>query len=178
MGLPTLLRYGFRADFFINTSRIGEPGFLNWQQIREMHTVGMGIQSHSHDHVVLWRLAAPTLKDQLQRSKELLEDHISASIEFLSVPYGFVNRRVVEMALQIGYKGVCHSINWPAQLGARLIPRIAVYADTSLREFSGFLCGAPGPYLKRSIRAAVNYLPKRLLLRYCPSLLRVRLLET
>jgi peptidoglycan/xylan/chitin deacetylase (PgdA/CDA1 family) len=178
IALPTLLGCGFCADFFVNTSLIGKPGFLNWRQIEEMHRVGMGIHSHSHDHVVLSQLSRPVLMNQLRRSKQLLEERVGVSIEFLSAPYGVVNRRVVETALEIGYKAVCHSINWPAQPGARLIPRISVYADTPLGEFARFLRGAPAPYLKRAIQTAANYVPKRLLLRYYPALLGVRVLET
>jgi peptidoglycan/xylan/chitin deacetylase (PgdA/CDA1 family) len=178
IGVPALLRYGFRADFFINTSKIGERGFLTWQQIVEMHSVGMGIHSHSHDHVVLSRLATPALKNQLRRSKELLESHISAAVEFLAVPYGFVNRRVVTIAQEVGYKAVCHSLNWPAHPKARLIPRVAVYGETSLQEFKQLLHRQLPAYVRRAIRGGLRYLPKQLLLRYSPNRLGVRVLES
>jgi peptidoglycan/xylan/chitin deacetylase (PgdA/CDA1 family) len=177
IALPSLVKHGFCADFFINTSTIGREGFLTWQQIVAMHSAGMGIHSHSHDHVVLSHLSGPTLKSQLLRSKELLENHIGGAVEFLSVPYGFINRRVVDTAQEVGYKAICHSVSWPARAGASLIPRIAVYADASPSEFVSLLFGEPWPYLKRALRASISYVPKRLLLRYSPRRLGVRVLE-
>jgi peptidoglycan/xylan/chitin deacetylase (PgdA/CDA1 family) len=177
IGLPALLKYGFRADFFIHTSSINSPGFMTWKQIREMHKEGVGIHSHSHDHVVLSRLPEPALKMQLWRSKKLLEDHIDAPVDFLAAPYGFVSRRVVQSALEAGYKAVCNSSNWPARPGAALIPRTSIYNDTSSVEFLRLLRGQPGPYLTRALRTAVNHFPKLLMLRFCPGRLGVRVAE-
>ena len=177
LAFPALAERGFAADFFINTSTIGRDGFLTWQQIVSMHSAGMGIHSHSHDHVPLSRLPAAILKSQLRRSKELLESHIGAPVDFLSVPYGFVNKRVVDTAQEVGYKAVCHSLNWPADPAALLIPRVAVYGDTSISEFARFLAGEPWPYLKRTFRSSVAYLPKQLLLYYSPRRLGIRVLE-
>ena len=38
---------GARAEFFINTATIGQPGYLTWGQVAEMHRAGMSFQSRS-----------------------------------------------------------------------------------------------------------------------------------
>lgn len=174
---PLLLDAGVRADFFVNTATIGEQGFLSWQQIVEMQRTGMSFQSHSHDHVDLVRLPARLLEQQLRDSKRGLEDRLGCSVDFLAVPYGLLNSRVVEVARQEGYRAVCTSWSWPAWPGVRTVNRVPIYRHTTSREFSQLLAGNPVFYLARVTRWALAYMPKRLLLRFRPDQLTVCVLE-
>lgn len=174
---PLLVEAGVRAEFFVNTAAIEKPGFLTWSQICEMQRAGMSFQSHSHDHVVLTRLSNQALERQVGDSKRLLEDRLGCAVEFLAVPYGLLDRRVVEAAAQQGYRAVCTSWNWPAKPGARTVNRAVVYGHTSLRKFDKLLTGNPVCYTARVIRSAVLYLPKQLLLRFQPARLGVQVLE-
>ena len=70
------LEAGKQADFFISTATVGQRGFLNWQQITDMHRAGMSFHSHSHNHVNLARLPVCVLEQQLRKSKQLLEDRL------------------------------------------------------------------------------------------------------
>lgn len=160
---PLLLQVGARADFFVNTGTIGTEGFLTWQQIAEMHRAGMSFQSHSHDHVHLLQLSTPFLKWQLRDSKRMLEDRLGTAVDFLSAPFGLLNRRVMEVALQEGYRAVCTSWAWPACPGKQTIPRIAVCRHTTSRGFSRLLAGNALWYLPRLIWSGIKYGPRRLL---------------
>src|SRR3989442_9745468 len=53
-----LERFGWRGHFFITTDRIGDRGFLNETQLRELHRRGHVIGSHSCSHPT--RMAALT----------------------------------------------------------------------------------------------------------------------
>jgi peptidoglycan/xylan/chitin deacetylase (PgdA/CDA1 family) len=175
--VPTLVEQGLCADFFINTARVGSAGYVTWDQLREMTASNMGIHSHSHDHVALSRLSRESLENQLRCSKQMLEDRLGTVVGFLAVPYGFVNQRVVDVALALGYRAVCDSFNWPARTGARQIHRVAIHANTSMQEFTRLLSGNPAPYLRRAVRSALTYAPKEFLLRYRPGRLGVEVLE-
>ncbi len=174
---PILLEAGFRADFFVNTSTIGREGYLNWQEIAEMRRFGMSFQSHSHDHVDLVRLSPDALRRQLNTSKRVLEERLSCGVEFLSVPHGRWDGRVLKAAQQAGYRAVCNSRGWTARPNAPVINRVAVYAHTTAGEFRGLLRRVPLPYVARSASAAVFYLPKHVLLYLSPAQLGVRVLE-
>jgi hypothetical protein len=51
---PLLSRYGFKAVAYILPAWVGQPGFVTWNQIREMHASGLvDIQSHSFAHASL-----------------------------------------------------------------------------------------------------------------------------
>ncbi len=166
---PLLLEAGIRADFFVNTATIGREGFLSWCQITEMQRAGMSFQSHSHDHVYLTWLPAGALERQLRNSKRMLEDRLGQPVDFLSAPYGDLNRQVVKVARQVGYKAVCSSWSWPARPGARAVNRMVIDRHTTLGDFHQLLTGSPIRYAARVARASLMYFPKRILLRFRPS---------
>jgi peptidoglycan/xylan/chitin deacetylase (PgdA/CDA1 family) len=166
---PLLCEYGFRADFFINTATVGSTGYLTWNQIGEMHGAGMSFQSHSHHHVNLSLMPPARLHGQLGYSKLLIEDRLGAPVEFLSVPYGLVNKRVFAAARKEGYRAVCTSRNWPAQPCDTQIARVCIHSHTDSQEFEGLLARDFSPYAVRSVREALLYLPKQILLRLKPN---------
>ncbi len=174
---PLLLEAGARADFFVNTASIGRPDFLDWGQIAEMQRAGMTFQSHSHEHVDLSRLPVRALEYQIRESKQRLEDGLGTAVEFLAAPYGLLDRRVLDVAREQGYRAVCTSRAWPARPGAPTIGRVAIHRHTRPGGFRRIVTRHPAPYLLRAIRVALIYLPKRVLLRYRPRRLGVRVLE-
>jgi peptidoglycan/xylan/chitin deacetylase (PgdA/CDA1 family) len=177
LALPALVEAGAPADFFVNTSTVGQPGFLTWAHIAEMQRAGLSFQSHSHDHVVLLNLPAPALERQLRESKRLLEDRLGTPVDFLAAPYGLLNHRVVQAAGEAGYRAVCTSWDWPARPRARTLGRLAVHDTTTREDFSQLLHGRPGILGRRLARALLAHVPKRILLRLKPERLGVRTLE-
>lgn len=175
---PSLVEAGASADFFVNTATVGRPGSLSWPQIAEMQRAGLSFQSHSHDHVVLVGLSAAALERQLRRSKQLLEDHLGARVDFLAAPYGLLNRAVVRAAHEAGYRAVATSWNWPARPGAGTMSRIAVYQTTRGGEFADLLQGRPSILVRRMGRDLLAHVPKRVMLRVRPSWLGVEVRES
>jgi peptidoglycan/xylan/chitin deacetylase (PgdA/CDA1 family) len=174
---PLLLEAGLRADFFLNTANIGKPGYLNWEQIQEMQKLGMAFHSHGHSHVVLSTLDRRAVERELGTSRKILEDKLGCSVDFLAAPYGLLNRRVIREAFRLGYRGVCNSRQWTARVGNRCINRVAVFRQTSPAEFRRLLQRHPVPYVIRSLRSAIFYLPRQILLRIQPAQLGVQVLE-
>lgn len=177
VALPMLQDAGLRAEFFVNTATIGSPGFLNWSQIIEMKCAGMSIQSHGHEHVVLPLLSTPLLVQQLAKPKIVLEDRLGSPVDFLAVPYGFINDRVIDVAMRVGYRAVCISGDRPARLGSRIIRRIVVLDETSMDDFQKLMSLRPSIYFRRRARATLAYLPKQILLRLRPDRLGVQFIE-
>ena len=171
---PLLVEAGLRADFFLNTAHVGTPGYLNWEQVREMSRVGMEFHSHGHSHVALSRLDPVHLERELRVSREILEDKLGSAVEFLAAPYGLLNRRVIQEAFRLGYRGVCNSRQWTASWGDRCVNRVAILGHTSTEEFRRLLARHPWPYVLRSMRSAAIYLPKQVLLRIQPAQLGVQ----
>src|SRR4029077_20225983 len=144
---PILLAAGVRAECFSNTAKVGQPGYLTWSRIAEMHRAGMSFQSHSHDHLVLPALSARVLRKELETSKRLIEDRVGRAVDFLAAPHGLVDRRVVDAAQEAGYQAVCASRGWPARPGDAVVNRVTVLRDTSEAQFSAILARQPRAYL-------------------------------
>jgi len=175
--LPLLQRYSVRAEFFVSTAMIGQPDYLSWGELLGLQEGGMSIQSHSHAHVDLSRLSPLLLCAQLVRSKNLLEDHLNRFVTALAVPYGLLNRRVLEMAWHVGYKTVCTSWCWPARWGHRVVGRTAIGAHTSTRDVLCILHKNPLWYLAQRTRSACLAGPKRILVGLWPNRFGVQVLS-
>jgi len=162
---PLLLDAGARAEFFVNTATIGQPGYLDWSRMREMQKAGMSFQSHGHHHVAMIALADRQIEWQLVASKARLEDGLGTRVDFVAVPYGLASRRIVDLALRVGYRGVCTSRHWPARVGASVVNRAAIHRDTPPRHFARLLRRERRAYLGELLRGVLTWAPKRLLLR-------------
>ena len=85
---PALASRGMTATFFITTDWIGRPGYASWSQLREMAAAGMSIQSHTHSHPFLSELSADALRDELRRSRDILDERLEQRTSMLALPGG------------------------------------------------------------------------------------------
>jgi peptidoglycan/xylan/chitin deacetylase (PgdA/CDA1 family) len=165
---PILLAADVRAEFFINTAKVGQPGYLTWSRIAEMQRAGMLFQSHAHDHVALPALSARLLRSELRTSKRLLEDFLGRGVDFLAAPHSLVDRRVIDAVQEAGYQAVCASRGWPARPGDDVVNRITVLRDTTETQFGAILAREPRGYLPAIARALLARLQRRVALKLRP----------
>ena len=151
---------GLRAEFFLSTAAIGRPGFLTWAQVREMQRGGMSFQSHGHEHVDLRRLPNVELRRQLAQSKARIEERVGQAVEFLAAPLGRLDRRVLLVAAEAGFRAVCTSRARPARPETGVIDRVAVYRYTSGATLRRLVGGHPGSYALRDLRALALGAPR------------------
>ena len=174
---PTLGACGMTAHFFVNTANVDRPGFLTWNQIREMDRAGMQIGSHGHQHVDHSQPSEERLTAELSLSQRMLSEELGHAIDWFAPPYGFVNQKAIRAARAAGFSGVATSRIAMAKMGCAVIPRVAIESATTAPEFEALLSGDTSLYLKRNLRAFSLYLPKQLLLRFKPSALGVSVLQ-
>lgn len=153
---PVLARFGLRGVFFVNTSTVGQTGYLTWSQISEMRRAGMSIQSHSHHHLDLTVLPSAALESELADSKRCLEDHLSCAVQYLAAPHGCVSRRVVRTALAGGYRAVCSTRCLPANPRSKILTRITLERDITPEGFRAFLTGQISIYARHLGRGLIH----------------------
>jgi peptidoglycan/xylan/chitin deacetylase (PgdA/CDA1 family) len=92
--------------------------FCTWKELSEMAQSGMvQLASHSLTHVSLPGLPEETLHQELQMSKEIIEQRTDQKIHSFVLPYGKFDNRVMERALQM-YRHVFaigQRVNWSWQ---------------------------------------------------------------
>ncbi len=107
--LPVLREYGLSATLFVVTGFVGAPGYVDWTRLREMASSGFSLQSHTVSHRPLETLKPEEIEEELGASKKTLEDRLSMPVDFVSMPQGSWNRRILGAAHEAGYLGVCTS---------------------------------------------------------------------
>jgi peptidoglycan/xylan/chitin deacetylase (PgdA/CDA1 family) len=104
---PLLKRFGFPATVFVTPAEVGTPGFMTWEQVRELSADGFTIGSHTMHHSYLPLVDAGRLPEELVQSKQVIEERIGRPAEFLSYPVGGFTSAVQTVARQAGYRAAC-----------------------------------------------------------------------
>ncbi len=100
-----LERRGWRGAFFVVTGKIGSPGFVDVEQIRELGRRGHLVGSHSHTHpAYMGRLDQRALAEEWTTSRRVLQEVLGAPPHTAAVPGGSVSRAVVEAVAAAGYR--------------------------------------------------------------------------
>jgi peptidoglycan/xylan/chitin deacetylase (PgdA/CDA1 family) len=174
---PILAGAGLGATIFLISGFIGQPGYLSWEQVRELAEAGISIQSHTVSHRPLGLLADSEIRSELEDSKKTIENRIGRTVDHISMPQGVFNQRVIEMAAQAGYRSVStsepslrHKAGNPA-----VISRINVSAKYDLATFGRIIAGDRSALLptilnkkaKNLVKGLVGYDIYRTLYRLC-----------
>jgi peptidoglycan/xylan/chitin deacetylase (PgdA/CDA1 family) len=96
---------GWHGYCFIPTDFIGQPGFLDREQIRELDRRGHHIGSHSASHPS--RISAcrtETIVGEWRRSLGTLQDILGHAVKSASVPGGYFSKAVARAAEAAGIK--------------------------------------------------------------------------
>jgi peptidoglycan/xylan/chitin deacetylase (PgdA/CDA1 family) len=96
---------GWRGHFFVTSGRIGTPGFLTAEDVRELVSRGHLVGSHSDTHpTYMGRLTAAQLDREWTRSRALIGEILGVAPITASVPGGYLSRAVVASAAAAGYE--------------------------------------------------------------------------
>ena len=125
---PVLSRQQMRATFFVVTGKMGQPGYMSWEQARKMSTAGMEIGSHTVNHYTLKEINLKELERELLSSRIMLENNLPLAAPIFANPFGETAPAVVELLGRTGYQAACSSvvgINHPGE-NPYMIRRISV----------------------------------------------------
>ena len=135
---PILKKYDFTGVFFITTDRVDTSHNVTWENLIAMKSEGMSIQSHTVTHPFLSSLTDIQVRQELLQSKLTLEKQLAISVDFISIPGGFLSKKVIETAKTVGYRSVCTSVpgfNTISLEPALLLKRFMITRRTSFNHF-------------------------------------------
>lgn len=125
----------WRGHFFITTDRIGDPGFLSADQIRELHRRGHVIGTHSCSHPErIDALNDAELLREWSESSAVLTDILGTPTWCGSVPGGFFSLRVAIAAQRAGLKLLFNSeptCRWSKYSALHVAGRLPIVNHTS-----------------------------------------------
>lgn len=166
--LPVLKQYDFPATLYISTAFIngtsrwlryrGETTrpMLTWEQLAEISTSRIECGAHSHSHPQLDILSRAAARDEIVRSKRILEDRLGREILSFAYPFGYYTDQVRQLVQEAGYTSACavkHAMSSAADDPFSLA-RLMVMADSGREEFAALLTGhSPSPVYRIYARA-------------------------
>jgi peptidoglycan/xylan/chitin deacetylase (PgdA/CDA1 family) len=154
---PILMEHSFTATVFVITGRMKLPRTsfqgtecLNLSEIRELHSHGISIGSHTVTHPELKLLPPAEVENELAASKLALEDALGAPVTSFSYPFAFPETdrafvsRLADLLNQCGYENGVTTILGTAHPGANrwFLPRLPASSRDDLRFFRAKLDGA------------------------------------
>ena len=147
-----LEKRGWRGHFFITTGKVGTPGFLDAEGVRELAARGHAVGGHSHTHPTYFgKLSRSEQLDEWRRSRESLTELLGEAPRGASVPGGFFTPLVAETAAEAGYQWLMTSepeSRVRLEAGIPVIGRYTIWATTPASRAAAYARGARLPRVR------------------------------
>jgi peptidoglycan/xylan/chitin deacetylase (PgdA/CDA1 family) len=155
VALPILRHHGIPAVAFVTAGLIGKPGagpteperYMTWGELESLSAAGMTIGSHAWSHRSLGRLSAEQVREEGERSRELLRQRIGQPVDAFAYPFGTqgdFSELTDQILRQVGYQVLFSSQHGSISPGASAAPypRIKVEGGEGMRTFAWICRGA------------------------------------
>lgn len=154
---PILQRHHFTATLYLPTAFVGSQRksfhgreCLTWNEVRELRTHGFRFGSHTVHHPKLHELSWDAIVDELQRSKDGIEQELGEAVASFAYPYAFPQEdrrftaRFAELLRAQGYRSGVTTRIGRARAGDDLfdLKRLPVNSGDDEALFSAKLQGA------------------------------------
>ena len=111
IAMPILRSSGFPVTLFVNTDSVGSPGYLDWDQLRELLKEGVEIGNHTatHDYLVEMRggenLAGwrERVRQDILKAQAAFEQHLGIRPVLFAYPYGEFTPELIEIVAELGF---------------------------------------------------------------------------
>ncbi len=166
--LPALQRHGFSATLYVATAFVGatsrwlqhmgegDRAMLTWEQLAEISANGIECAAHTHTHPELDMLPASSARNEIVRSKEVLEDQLGQRVSSFAYPFGFYNPRLQQIVRESGFDSACairRKIS-STQDNLYALARLAIWPDTDEQTLATALSIGQGPLVASPVKQA------------------------
>lgn len=119
---------------------------MDWDELKILIHHGFEIGSHGLCHIPLTGLPEAELRREFELSKKILEEQLGRPVKSFSIPRGFYNESMREVARKAGYEFLFTSSFDVNEKGCDLfeLKRMVVKKSTSPKQFSDLLEGNLG----------------------------------
>jgi peptidoglycan/xylan/chitin deacetylase (PgdA/CDA1 family) len=160
---PILRRNSCPATMYIVTGYVGAASrwleadgegarpMMSWSQISEVCASGIECGAHSHSHPQLDTLPVAAARDEIVRSKKVLEDALGRSVPSFAYPHGYHSPAVRRLVQEAGYSSACGVKHAMSALNddPYALARIIVSNDVDVDAFGRLIEGRGLPVAPR-----------------------------
>lgn len=110
---PIVKKHNFPVTLFIFPQTISQgKNSMTWEELKELQQTGLfDIQSHTYDHPNFKQMKrrksdesyAAYVKNQMMKSKQILEDKMGTKVSYLAWPFGIYDKFLENAAADAGY---------------------------------------------------------------------------
>ena len=165
--LPAMQARGIPATLYVATGLVRggprppvhdglAPHMLELGELAALAQAGVELGAHSHTHPHMDTLGRARLREEIERSRALVEDAAGAPIATFAYPHGYSGPRVRRAVRAAGFRGACGVKNTLSAPGDDrfALSRLLVGADTTTADVGRWLdrAGAPAPAPRESAR--------------------------
>ena len=133
---PELQKRNMKAVSFVIVNSIGNSDYMNKEELIDLESHGIEIGSHTLSHPDLTKITASKAKNEIENSKQTLENILNKKIISFCYPSGKYNSDVEMMVKEAGYK---YATTTTSGVGKFISPfdlhRYRVNKDTSINYF-------------------------------------------
>jgi len=73
---------------FVGTTSVSGERYLTWDEVKQLPQAGVTVGSHAHTHRSVAQLDPQAAREEGQRSKQLLEQHLGTPVRSFAYPFG------------------------------------------------------------------------------------------
>jgi peptidoglycan/xylan/chitin deacetylase (PgdA/CDA1 family) len=136
---PILKKYGFPAMVFLISDRIGTPGFLTWDEVKEMEKDNFLAGAHTRHHVYLPKVSLIQAQDEIAGSKKVIEDHLGHRINYFAYPTGGFTQDIKHLVKDAGYKAAVSTNRGKDRFNMDLYELKRIHMSNTDDEYSGLI---------------------------------------
>lgn len=96
---PALSSRNMKAEFFVSTGLVENPGYVTWDQIQQIKNQGISISHHTWSHANIASGDSSVFARELDTASGQLTEHGYGPVRVFAYPYGSYSSRSIE-ALQ------------------------------------------------------------------------------
>lgn len=127
---PRLKRAGLPFTLFVSTDAIdnGGPGFMTWDQIRELKAAGVAIGTHGAAHAHLPNLTPDEVRADIERSIRRIQEELGEPPVLFSYPHGEMTLAARDAVAAAGLQAAFgqHSGAITEALDRNMLPRFSI----------------------------------------------------
>ena len=146
---PIMASHGFSATFFLVAGLMGRSSewlrhergialpIMSWEDARALEQAGHRCESHTVTHIRLAESTPDACRDELARSRSIIEDALGHEVHHVAYPFGSHNEWVRAIAGECGYASACTvamGLSTPDD-ALLALPRVPVLGTDSLFDF-------------------------------------------
>jgi peptidoglycan/xylan/chitin deacetylase (PgdA/CDA1 family) len=139
---PIMQKYGFTGVLYIVANYLGADGYMDRDQILEMHNAGWEVGSHSINHFDLTKLSPDNQRAEIVGSKEKLERVLGIDILTFAYPFGAKDPAVLDYVQFAGYMAAMGAEGYTDKQGdwnLFNLQRVEIKASEDVQSMKRFL---------------------------------------